>query len=118
MKKKKVKLGDYVKAVRTWDDSSKWVKGTFRGFYLTNIENPDSVVGVVEVVTADGTSKCYDVYPDSIKPLEEHIVELVKHIQPRHIEALREAEIKYRGTNWSEPLADLLVILESLRSSL
>lgn len=116
MEKKKLKIGDYVRAVRTFTNDS--VKGTFQGFSLHDKEDPESIVGIVYAENSDGTSRCYDVYPDSIEPWEGRIVELVKEIKPRHIEALREAEIKYRGTSWSEPLADLLVTLEFLRSSL
>ena len=116
MKKQRLRVGDYVKAKSTFRDD--WMKGTFEGFYLHNRENPDSVVGVIRVVNADSTTHYYDVYPNTIELWEGRTVELVKSIQPRHIEALREAVVKYRGTNWSVPLADLLVILESLRSSL
>lgn len=116
MKKQKLKVGDYVRAVRTFKNDS--VKGTFEGFYLIDKEDPDSVVGVVRVENSDGTGRGYDVYPNSIEPWEGRIVELVKNIQPRHIEALREAVVRYRGVSWSMPLADLLVIIESLRSSL
>lgn len=116
MEKQKLKVGDYVRAVRTFNNDS--VKGTFEGYRLYNKENPDSVVGVVYVENYDGTSCCYDVYPNSIEPWEGRIVELAKSINARHIEALREAVTKYRGVSWSMPLADLLVIIESLRSSL
>ena len=116
MEKQKLRVGDYVKAVCTYSDD--WVKGTFKGFYLADTENPDSVVGLVRTVSANGISHYCDVCPNSIEPWEGRIVELVKNIQPRHIEALREAVTKYRGVSWSMPLADLLVIIESLRSSL
>jgi hypothetical protein len=116
MKKKKLKVGDYVRAVRTCGNDS--VKGTFQGFYLYDKEDPESIVGVVYVENPDGTGRSYDVYPNSIELWEGRIVELAKSINARHIEALREATIKYRGVSWSMPLADLLVILESLRSSL
>lgn len=116
MKKQKLKVGDYVRAVRTCRNDS--VKGTFQGFFLYDKEDPESIVGVVYVENSDGTGRSYDVYPNSIEPWEGRIVELAKEIKPRHIEALREAVTRYRGVSWSMPLADLLVIIESLRSSL
>lgn len=116
MKKQKLKVGDYVRAVRTYRNDS--VKGTFQGFFLHDNEDPESIVGVVYVENSDGTGRSYDVYPNSIEPWEGRIMELVKEIKPHHIKALREAEIRCRGTNGSIYLTDLLVILESLRSSL